>query len=98
MVMVRFLALYNSVQSNEWWANAGALISEFVSDFRFKSYIDTDPNEANRIKLDSVLSTDGVMYYYQTIYPESGSPQKIITWQENNLIKSRINYSRFWFR
>ena len=85
-----FLALYNSVQSNEWWANAGALLSEFVSDFRFKSYIDTDPNEANRIKLDSVLSTDGVMYYYQTIYPESGSPQKIITWQENNLIRAEL--------
>ncbi len=56
----------------------------------FKSYIDTDPNEANRIKLDSVLSTDGVMYYYQTIYPESGSPQKIITWQENNLIRAEL--------
>jgi len=85
-----FQALYNSVYVNEWWANAGAYLSEFVADFRFKSYIDTDPNEANRIKLDSVMSTDSVMYYYQAIYPASSSPQKIITWQENNLIKAEL--------
>ena len=33
-------------------ANAGALLlSEFVSDFRFKSYIVTGPNEANNDKI-----------------------------------------------
>lgn len=85
-----FQALYNSIQANAWWANAGALLYEFVADFRFKSYIDADPNEANRIKLDSVMSTDSVMYYYQAIYPEDISPQKIITWQENNLIKAEL--------
>jgi starch-binding outer membrane protein, SusD/RagB family len=85
-----FLALYNTVESNAWWANAGNLLSEFVADFRFKNFIDADPNEANRIKLDSVLSSDNVMYYFQAIYPESSSPQKIITWQENNLIKAEL--------
>ena len=81
-----FKALHNSVQPNYWWENAGAYLYEFVADFRFKSYIDADPNEANRIKLDSVMSTDSTTYYYQVIYPEDISPQKIITWQESNLI------------
>ncbi len=85
-----FTAKHNSIEGNAWWGLAGASLSEFVADFRFKSYIDADPNEANRIKLDSVMSTDSVMYYYQTIYPEKASPQKIITWQENNLIRAEL--------
>ena len=85
-----FLALHNSVEDNTWWEYAGNLLSEFVADFRFKNHIDDDPNEANRIELDSVLSSDSVMYYYQAIYPESSSPQKIITWQENNLIRAEL--------
>lgn len=87
-----FLALHNSIFGNRnfWYENAGAGFYVFVADFRFKSYLDADPNEANRIKLDSVMSSDSVMYYYQVIYPEGSSPQKIITWQENNLMRAEL--------
>ena len=85
-----FLALHNSIDANAWWANAGAGLYEFMTDFRFKSYIDADTNEAKRIELGSVLSSDSVWYYYQATYPESRSPQKIITWQENNLMRAEL--------
>ncbi len=86
-----FQALHNSIQDNFWWEQAGAFRPQFVADFRFKNYIDTDPNEANRIKLDSVTGLDeSTMYYYQVVYPEDSSPQKIITWQENNLMRAEL--------
>jgi len=87
---VPFQALNNSVVPNLWWYQAGEFFTQLVADFKFKSYIDADPNEANRIKLDSVMSTDSVMYYYQAVYPEDSSPQKIITWQENNLMRAEL--------
>ena len=85
-----FLALHSSTEDNYWWEQAGAYRSQFVADFRFRNYIDADPNEANRIKLDSIIGNDGKIYYYQAVYPEDVSPQKIITWQENNLMRAEL--------
>lgn len=75
---------------NTWWSRAGNLLLNLYADSRFKKYIDTDVNEANRIKLDSVIGTDGKMYYYQAAYPEGSSRLKIISWQENNLMKAEL--------
>ena len=85
-----FQALHNSVQDNFWWEQAGGLRKQFVTDFRFKSYIDADPNEVNRINLDSIKNNNNKTYYYQIVYPEDISPQKIITWQENNLMRAEL--------
>jgi hypothetical protein len=85
-----FQALYNSTQNNYWYYDAGVGRKQFVADFRFKSYIDADPNEANRIKIDSILGSNNEMYYYQVVYPSYDSPQKIITWQENNLMMAEL--------
>ena len=85
-----FQALHNSSQDNYWWEQAGALRPQFVADFRFKEYIDADPHEANRVLIDSVLGHNDKMYYYQIVYPEDISPQKIITWQENNLMRAEL--------
>lgn len=85
-----FEALHNVNQDNYWWEQAGALRPQFCADFRFKAYIDADPNEANRIKLDSIKGNNDVMYYYQVVYPEDVSPQTIISWQENNLIRAEL--------
>ena len=86
-----FQALHNSIMDNYWWEQAGALRPQFVADYRFKSYIDAEPDEANRIKLDSVMGLDkSKMYYFQVVYPEDSSPEKIITWQENNLMRAEL--------
>ena len=86
-----FQALHNSNQPNYWWVDAGDSRTQFVADFRFKSYIDADPNEANRIKIDSILGNNKTdMYYFQVVYPNYASPQKIITWQENNLMRAEL--------
>ncbi len=85
-----FQALHNADQDNYWWEQAGALRPQFVAAFRFKDYVDSDPAEADRIKLDSVTGNNNVIYYYQIVYPEDSSPQNIITWQENNLMRAEL--------
>lgn len=85
-----FQALHNSNQPNYWYVDAGQGRKQFVADFRFKNYIDADPNEAGRIKIGIIIGNNNVMYYYQLIYPSYNSPQKVITWQENNLILAEL--------
>ena len=86
-----FLALYDASFGNFWWSVASAGYVQFTADSRFKDYINIDSSEANRIKIDSVLGNDGTTYYYyQAVYPSYNSPQKIITWQENNLMKAEL--------
>ena len=86
-----FLVLYSPIVSdNYWWDIAGNGGIQLTADSRFKGYINIDSAEANRIKIDSVLGLDTTYYYYQTVYPLINSPQKIITWQENNLMKAEL--------
>ena len=87
-----FQALYNTTLGNWnlWWRNAGVRYANFIAASRFKSYIDNDINEENRIKIDSVLGYDSKYYYYETVYPLEDAPQNIITWQENNLMKAEL--------
>lgn len=87
-----FQALYNTTVGNwnVWWRNAGAENANFVIAPRFKNYIVDDIKEENRIKIDSVLGYDSTYYYYEAVYPLAESPQNIITWQENNLMKAEL--------
>jgi tetratricopeptide (TPR) repeat protein len=84
------LAKHGPGSDNFWWDVAGNGGHQFTADSRFKGYINIDSTEATRIKIDSVLGYDSTYYYYQTVYPLINSPQKIITWQENNLMKAEL--------
>lgn len=75
------------IPSGLWYSNAGERFQNLLVAPTFKQYIDADPNEANRIKLDSIPST---RYYFQTVYNGYSSALKIITWQENNLMKAEL--------
>lgn len=86
-----FRGLYNLIEDNYWWQQAGDLRAQFVADYRFNDYIVADPNEANRIKLAPILGYDEeTVYYYQIMYPEAGSPMNFMTWQENNLMRAEL--------
>ncbi|MFA3783459.1 hypothetical protein ABRY23_10390 [Melioribacteraceae bacterium 4301-Me] len=86
-----FQALHNVQQSSDYWGNSGNGRTQFVCDFRFKAYIDADPNEANRIKLATKLGNDKkTTYYYQVKYPTNDSPEIEMTWQENNLMLAEL--------
>ena len=86
-----FQALHNVQESGDYWGNSGAGRSQFVCDFRFKGYIDADPNEANRIELASKLGNDKTTtYYYQNKYPTNDAPEEEMTWQENNLMLAEL--------
>ena len=85
-----FQAFHNSNQLNYWYGDAGQGRKQFVADFRFINYIDADPNEAGRIKIGSIMGNNNVMYYYQLVYPNLDSPQKVITWQENDLMRAEL--------
>ena len=85
-----FQALHNINQSSDYWGNSGAGRTQFVTDFRFKAYVDADPKEANRIKLASKLGNDKKKtYYYQVKYLQD-SPEDEMTWQENNLMLAEL--------
>ena len=92
-----FQALYNTTIGNwnEWWRNAGVENQIFVVNSRFKNYIKNDTSEKNRIEIDSVLGYDSKYYYYETVYPLAESPQNIITWQENNLMRAELSIRGF---
>jgi tetratricopeptide (TPR) repeat protein len=99
---------------NLWNRIAGEQFQNILADSTFKRYIDIDPNEANRIKLDSIqlvtqkLDTvvigdstevqyekDTTWYYVQAVYTDNSSPLKIITWQENNLMRAELSLRGF---
>ena len=85
-----FQSLHSSESDNYYWQQAGAGRTQCVADWRFKEYIDESPLEASRVKLDSIMGNNGVMYYRQGKYPQKESPIDFISWQENNLILAEI--------
>ncbi len=91
-----FQALYSPDLSNGWWGFAGAGRTQIGVDFRFKDYIDDDPEEANRILILPVAAIDPNAvqpygsYFRQAFYEEQGSPIDALTWQENNLIRAEM--------
>ncbi len=87
-----FTALHNVQQSNYYWTQAGRGRTQYVVAYRFKDYVDADPNEANRIKLFTILGNDGTtIYYMQGKYPDRESPGIMMTWQENSLMLAELS-------
>ena len=86
-----FKALHSVQESNYYWTQAGPGRTQYVADFRFKGYIDADPNEANRIKLGPITGNDGTtIYYMQLKYSTQESPGIMMTWQENDLMLAEL--------
>jgi len=81
-----FQSLHNVISDNYFWQQAGKGRCQVVADFRYQGYIDADPMEAERVKVDTVSGTNGVMYYMQDKYPVQGSPINLMTWQVSALL------------
>jgi hypothetical protein len=81
-----FECLYNDVNSNYYWQQAGYGRQQVGVDPRFLTYLTQDPAEEARIQLDFVTGRDGNSYPFQIKYPDPGSSFPIVTWQENNLM------------
>lgn len=87
-----FQALHNTTfgTDNFWYETASKTSPVFVADLRFKQYINIDHNDTNRIKLDSIVVDSNQTYYCQSVYSTPGTPQTIITWEENNLMRAEL--------
>jgi hypothetical protein len=85
-----FLVLYNANSSiyNELtqFTNNGQLNA--YTDSRFHDYLIQNPDESNRIKLDSVTGQSGAIYYLQAKCTSFGDPITFASGEENNLIKA----------
>jgi len=81
-----YQALYTQEADNYFWQQAGRGRTQAVLSDRFNAYIQADPNEANRVKIEDVIGTDGTVFKRQAKFPEADSPIDFLTWQENALI------------
>ncbi len=86
-----FQSLHSVESPNTFWTFAGPLRAQYVVDFRYKQYVDDDPNEANRIPLDEEEGNSGKIYYRQGKYRTEGAPINLISWQENHLMKAELD-------
>jgi hypothetical protein len=78
--------------SNVWYVQAGIGRTQWVVDFRYKDYVDADPNEANRVKLEEIMGNDGTtVYWRQAMYPDRATPLNFATWQENELMLAELD-------
>jgi starch-binding outer membrane protein, SusD/RagB family len=79
-------ARFNSVGQNEWHVAAGRGRTQFTASDRYKTYVDEDPTEANRIPLRPIGGRSGRTYNQQDKYDNFDSPINFMTWQENTLV------------
>ncbi len=88
-----FVALYSEQASNLWYVQAGVGRTQWVADFRFKQYVDENPQEAARVKIEVIIGNDDppTTFYRQARYPERATPLPFITWQENELILAEVD-------
>ncbi|MCX7876673.1 MAG: RagB/SusD family nutrient uptake outer membrane protein [Melioribacteraceae bacterium] len=81
-----FQALNSDVSNIYYWGFAGAGRVQIVVADRFNDYLKADPKESARIKISTTTGTSKRVYYWQTKYPEKGTPFQVMTWKENNLM------------
>ena len=94
-----FTALYSTQASNLWYTQAGVGRTQWVADFRFQGYVEANPQEADRVKIEVILGNDGdpdnnvppTTFYRQAKYPERETPLPIIDWQENELMLAELD-------
>jgi len=78
--------------NNRYYLIASEILSLFIIDNRFPKYIAVEPNEANRIKIDSISASkyNSSTIYFQVKYNSLDSPEDLITWQENSLMLAEL--------
>jgi hypothetical protein len=87
---------FKTIAGNNFWRYASKdNLLEMVADTLFINSVYSDPNESNRIMLDSVKGYDDNFYYSQAEYPNSNSQEKIMTWEENNLMRAELSLRGF---
>ena len=85
-----FQALYTIEVNNYWWVQAGIGRHQWVVDYRFKNYVDTDPAEAARIPLAPVTGNDGTTVYYIQVKYDRDTPLTLVSWQEAEMIQAEV--------
>ena len=85
-----FNALYDLVNANQFYVQAGRFRAQWVFNFRFKDYIDADPTEAGRILLEPVKGNSGKIFYRQAKMLNETAPIVCATWQENTLMLAEL--------
>jgi len=78
--------------NNRYYLFASDVLLLFIIDNRFPKYITAEPNEANRIKIDSISASkyNSSTIYFQVKYNNLDSPEDLITWQENSLMLAEL--------
>lgn len=94
---VPFQAEFSLESQNAWAAQAGRSRNQYTIDPRFQSYLDENPQEANRILIEvlpeSELTDDGIASgadYYRQIKYEQPDAINIMSWQENHLMLAEL--------
>lgn len=86
-----FQSLHTPENTNEWYFGSGRGRTQFVADWRFHDYVEADPDEANRLQLETITGTDGTVYWRQARYLLRESPINFATWQENELMLAELD-------
>lgn len=88
-----FASKYSTTASNLWYVQAGVGRTQWVADFRFKQYVDDNPQEAARVKIEAIQGNDNppTTFYRQARYPERETPLPFMTWQENELMLAELD-------
>ena len=86
-----FNALYNANYTNIWYVFAYQR-NQFLVANRFADYITADPNEANRIELQRIETSNGA-WWQQARYLSQDAPINFMTWQENELMLAELELS-----
>ncbi len=85
-----FNATYPSTSQNYYWEQAGDFRAQFVTNARFKKYVDDNPAEASRIALKAIVDKNNKTHYKQIKYATNVTPIPCFTWQENNLMLAEL--------
>jgi len=81
-----FQSLHSVISDNYFWQQAGRGRIQCVVPARFQGYVDENPQEIARVKVDTLSGVGGDILYYQDKYPVQGSPINLMTWQVSALL------------
>jgi len=84
-----FQSQHNSQSQNEWYNAAGIGRTQWRLNTRFAGYIEGNPNEAQRVKLEEIEGRTQT-WNRQALYTTRGAPVTFIDWQETYLMLAEL--------
>lgn len=84
-----YQALYTTQDANYFDVEAGSQRHQYTAASRFQDYVDSDPEEANRLPLRPVEG-GGLTFWVQEKYPGPDAPINLVSWQENHLVLAEL--------